>query len=76
MAKSKYGMTNQQVLKSEEDEQEKEQESVATSRPKKSGVYFEAMVEELKEQTSQMLKKCKRNQARIEKLEVQLYGLS
>ena len=71
MAKSKYGMSNQQVLKTEEDEQE----SVATSRPKKSGVYFEAMVEELKEQTSKMLKKCKRNKAQIEKLEVQLYGL-
>ena len=67
MAKSKYGMSNQQVLKTEEDEQE----SVATSRPKKSGVYFEAMVEELKEQTSKMLKKCKRNKAQIEKLEVQ-----
>lgn len=61
-------------LKTEEDEPT---ESVATtSKPvKKSGVYFEAVIEELKEQTSKMLKKCKKNKTKIEKLEIDLYGL-
>lgn len=72
MAKSKYGMPKLEDGKTEE--VELNEDGTKKKKPK-SGVYFEAAIEDLKERTHKMLKKCKTNRNKIEQLDIKLYGL-